>query len=222
MINRSSNKNTITGNMILMNPTGILMETSRGNSISDNNVTGNTVGVNILNHNDTEAIRPIENPGKYGGVSIKYRPNADLESIDVREAEVVESATKNIIYNNSLVGNGDNALDDGVNQWDNGTAGNHYDDHDEPAEGCRDRNRDGICDSIYRIPGGSAEDTKPLAPEDAVPPRFGSTGLGGTKMKLYQNSFVPGGKIDLKSDPAAQLLRLGRSCGSRSATWPCR
>lgn len=198
MINKSSNQNTITGNVILMNPSGILMEISRGNTITENNVTGNGIGVNIINHNDTEAIRPIDNPGKYGGVSIKYKPSTEVDTIDVRHADVVESATKNIIYNNSLVENGENALDDGVNQWDNGSLGNHYDDHDEPMEGCRDRNRDGICDSVYRIPGGSAEDTKPLAPEDAVPPRFGSTGLNGTRMKIYQNYFVPGGKIDLK------------------------
>jgi parallel beta-helix repeat protein len=47
-----------------------------------------------------------------------------------------------------------NAYDDGANHWDNNTIGNHYGDFDSPAEGCKDLDANGICDSSYAIPGG--------------------------------------------------------------------
>jgi len=51
-----------------------------------------------------------------------------------------------------------NAYDDALNQWDNGTVGNHYSNFD-----CTDADSNGICDSEYSIPGGESQDRYPLA-----------------------------------------------------------
>lgn len=195
-VERSSNRNLIEDNIIRFNKIGISLEASRGNNITRNLASNNSIGVKIANRNDTESIRPIENPGKYGGVSIKYKPNIDIESYDVRDKDL-SSYTTNTIYNNTLINNEVNAIDDGNNQWDNGTLGNHYSDFDEPEEGCRDRNRDGICDSAHEIEGGMSTDRHPLSPKDPLKARFMSK-KNGAYLGLDRMVFMPGERIDLE------------------------
>lgn len=195
-LERSSNRNLIEDNIIRFNQIGISVETSRGNNITRNLASNNSIGIKIANHNDTESISPIENPGKYGGVSIKYKPNSDIESYDVRDKDL-SSYTTNTIYNNTLIDNEKNAIDDGNNQWDNGTFGNHYSDFDEPEEGCRDRNRDGICDSAHEIEGGMSTDRHPLSPKDPMKARFMSK-RNGAYLGLDRMVFMPGEMIDLR------------------------
>lgn len=48
------------------------------------------------------------------------------------------------------------------NRWDDGVHGNHYDDFDEPAEGFRDADGDGIGEAGHAIAGGGAVDHAPL------------------------------------------------------------
>lgn len=195
-VERSSNRNLIEDNIIRFNQIGISLETSRGNNITGNVASNNSIGIKIANHTDTESIRPVENPGKYGGVSIKYRPNSDIESYDVRDRDL-SSYTTNTIYNNTLINNEENAIDDGNNQWDNGTLGNHYSDFDEPEEGCRDRNRDGICDSAHEIEGGMSTDRHPLSPKDPMKAKFMSK-KNGAYLGLDRMVFMPGEGIDLR------------------------
>jgi parallel beta-helix repeat protein len=90
----------------------------------------------------------------------------------------------NRIYLNSLVKNNISAYDGGSNQWyedvvaangikrlANGqeAVGNHYSDFNQPGQGCNDTNGDGICDSPYRIRGGSNVDNYPLTSGNAAP-----------------------------------------------------
>ena len=64
-----------------------------------------------------------------------------------------QSGSKNnIIYQNHFNENTVNARENGNNQWDNGTAGNYWDDYNEV-----DRNKDGIGDEVYRISGGGRD-----------------------------------------------------------------
>ena len=94
------------------------------------------------------------------------------------------SHTGNRIYMNSLVKNNISAYDGGSNNWyadtgaENGIAGlapaqravgNRYSDFNQPSQGCNDTNKDGICDSPYKISGGSNVDKYPLTSGDAVP-----------------------------------------------------
>lgn len=89
----------------------------------------------------------------------------------------------NRIYLNNLVKDNISAYDGGSNQWyqDAGTengivglapghraVGNYYSDFDQPGEGCSDTNVDGICDSPYKIRGGSNIDKYPLTSGNAV------------------------------------------------------
>jgi parallel beta-helix repeat protein len=63
----------------------------------------------------------------------------------------------NVLSNNRLYNNTEDAFDDGKNRWDDGAIGNYY-----ASFGCVDENNDTICDSIYHIPGGESLDALPL------------------------------------------------------------
>jgi parallel beta-helix repeat protein len=90
----------------------------------------------------------------------------------------------NNIYRNDLVKNNISAYDGGSNKWyedagtENGTAGlatgpkavgNRYSDFHQPGQGCNDTNVDRICDSPYKITGGSNVDKYPMTSGNAVP-----------------------------------------------------
>lgn len=55
----------------------------------------------------------------------------------------------------------ENAYDDAINQWDNGTSGNYYSDFV-----CSDSDGNGICDSEHAIPGCESVDRYPLSGMD--------------------------------------------------------
>ncbi len=90
----------------------------------------------------------------------------------------------NRIYQNNLVKNNISAYDGGSNKWyeDAGTengivglapghmaVGNRYSDFNQPVQGCNDTNKDGICDSPYKIAGGLNVDKYPLISGIAAP-----------------------------------------------------
>jgi nitrous oxidase accessory protein len=73
------------------------------------------------------------------------------------------SSNDNLIYENCILKSGNfSVYDNGKNRWDNGTIGNSYDDCDESSEGCKDLDKNGICDSRYRSRGGKSIDNYPL------------------------------------------------------------
>ena len=56
-----------------------------------------------------------------------------------------------------------NQMKPGHNRWDDGALGNHYSVFDEREEGFADDDGDGISERAFIIPGGSAQDHRPLS-----------------------------------------------------------
>lgn len=182
-----SDNNLVWGNNLSANWNGIYIETSRSNTIKSNNLTRNRMGINISNNNISES---ISSQGR--GVSIKYVSSSrQLTTYNIDENSINSPPGVNLIYQNNLQYNGQNAFDDGYNQWDNGKAGNHYSNYDAYEQGCTDRNRDGICDYSYSIPGGRNLDHLPKASPDAIL-SYKSRGLMGSELKIDQKTFLPG------------------------------
>jgi nitrous oxidase accessory protein len=187
-----SNNNQVWGNNVNTNGNGIFIDTSRGNTIKANNLTRNEMGINISNLNLSES---ITSTGK--GVSIKYGSSGQLTTFNINKNSTSSSSpSANLLYQNDLQDNDQNAFDDGYNQWDNEEAGNHYSDYDALEQGCRDRNRDGICDSSYNIPGGGNVDRRPKASPDAIL-NYKSTGIMGSELKIDQKTFRPGMNVNV-------------------------
>jgi nitrous oxidase accessory protein len=185
-----SNNNQIWGNNISTNWNGISIETSRSNAIKANNLTRNEMGINISNQNLSESIT-----AKGKGVSIKYGSSGQLTTFNINKNSS-SSPDVNLLYQNDLQDNHQNAFDDGYNQWDNGEAGNHYSDYDGREQGCKDRNRDGICDSSYNIPGGDNMDKLPKASPDAIL-SYKSKGIMGSELKIDHKTFLPGMDVNV-------------------------
>lgn len=190
-----SNGNQVWGNDIVMNLDGISIQTSRGNVVKANNLTMNKIGVNISNNNFSESIK-ASTSGNGKGVSIKYRPTSEATGYSINNKSTGSPDT-NLLYQNNFQDNERNAIDDGSNQWYNDKVGNYYSSYDAREEGCKDRNRDGICDSGYSIPSGRSVDKFPKASIDAIL-SYKSEGLMGSELKIDHKTYLPDSDIDVK------------------------
>ncbi len=210
----------ISRNEVERNEVGVYLETSYGNEISYNRITENGEGIHMARNNLSESITESDT----GGVSIKYQPKTETSTSTLKVSEIgfAGAYKDNLIYGNELLENGQNAYDDGDNLWYDGKRGNHYDDFDAIEEGCRDRNRDGVCDSSREIPGGSSIDKYPVASEDAIR-RYRSVS-DDFELILYRSVFSPGGEIPLGFKAAenftgrADLIAAGPGSGSGSGS----
>jgi nitrous oxidase accessory protein len=187
-----SDNNRIWGNYAGMNWNGIAIETSRGNTINANNLSGNKMGINISNINLRESIT-----AKGKSVSIKYVSSSRSTTYNIDKNSTSLNSGSNILYQNNLQDNDQSAFDDGYNQWDNDKAGNHFSNYDAREQGCKDRNRDGICDSGYSIPGGHNVDRLPKASSDAIL-SYRSIGLRGSELKMEKINYVPGSDVNVE------------------------
>ncbi|HPJ30028.1 MAG TPA: NosD domain-containing protein [Methanothrix sp.] len=185
----------IRNNSVQGNGVGIYLETSWENEISFNRISDNGLGVRAIKINVSESITESD----AGGVSIKYTPknapNSESSAVEVSEIGFSGAARENRIFGNELLNNDQSADDDGDNLWSDGATGNHYDDFDSIEEGCRDRDRDGVCDSPRTIPGGFSVDQHPVASEDAIL-KYGAKS-GDFELFLYRSTFSPGAEIEL-------------------------
>lgn len=140
---------------VIVYPAGILLEESSNN---------NTINSNIIANNDGCGIKIWES-------NANYITNNYLEENYIG-IHINSNSYPNYIAGNHLLNNVEyNARDEYLkggnqNQWyvksDNLTIGNEYGDFNEPSEGCRDSDEDGICDFAYEIPGGNAIDKFPM------------------------------------------------------------
>ena len=173
------------------NDVGVYLEASYGNEILSNQIYENGEGIHMARNNVSESITASDT----GGVSIKYTPKTETSTLEVSKIGFAGAYQDNVVSGNELLNNGQNAYDDGDNLWYDGETGNHYDDFDAIDEGCVDRDRDGVCDLLREIPGGSSVDEYPVASEDAIR-RYRSVS-GDFELILYQSIFYPGEKIPL-------------------------
>ncbi len=183
----SSINNILDGNSIRGNRDGIYMELSRANTVRSNEISGNLYGIYIYNNNDSGSI--ISNGKGSKRVSIKYHPVEENSNHDV--SKIDPNFSSNRIYKNNLTDNEENAYDNGFNHWDNGSVGNSYSDFNSRYQGCTDRNKDGICDSSYKVPGRSNEDHFPKASKDALL-IYRSVGFKGWELRMFRFTFSPG------------------------------
>ncbi|MCX6674477.1 MAG: right-handed parallel beta-helix repeat-containing protein [Methanothrix sp.] len=187
-----SNNNQVWGNYASMNGNGISMQTSRGNTINANNLTRNKMGINISNINFSDSIT-----AKGKAVSIKYVSSSLSTTYNIDRNSTSSSPGSNLLYQNYLQDNDQNAFDDGYNQWDNNKAGNHYSNYDAREQGCKDRNRDGICDVGFSIAGGHNVDRLPQASQNAIL-SYRSTELAGAELKMEQRTYLPDSDVNVE------------------------
>jgi parallel beta-helix repeat protein len=122
----------------------------------------------ILVLSDECVIRKNDASNNYIGIHLVGSKNCTVQgnvaSGNLEYGLRLDGCSGNMIYENEMMKNFlGNAFDNGTNFWDDGAVGNRYGDFDDPDEGCRDEDGDGLCDSSREIPGGSNRDRFPIA-----------------------------------------------------------
>jgi len=162
-------KNTYNGQIIdnncsNNNEIGILLWDSENYTISGNTVNNNqNYGILILDSNNNTISGNTVNNNQDSGICIirgvTNKVTGNTVNYNIIRGIYLDSTYDNRVYNNKFVGNGINAVDDGmINQWDNGIIGNYWDDYTGI-----DKNDNGIGDTPYIIPGtAGSEDNFPI------------------------------------------------------------
>jgi parallel beta-helix repeat protein len=115
---------------------------------------------------DNDIVSNILYNNSFGGIDLKDNASgnmlADNRIINntFTGLTIMDNSSRNIVFSNYLLKNiKHDAYDSGIsNIWDNGTFGNYFSEF-----ACEDKDRNGICDSPFGIPGGSGVDRYPLA-----------------------------------------------------------
>ncbi|MEA2054528.1 MAG: NosD domain-containing protein [Candidatus Thermoplasmatota archaeon] len=180
----NSANNTLINNLVWRNADGIMIfSSSDNNDIINNNISNNGFGLYLYYADENEIFRNNISSNADDGISITYSSFNIISENNIssnnasynnnKGVDISSSSNNNIFFHNNLIENNINAMDEGVNTWDNGypSGGNYWDDFDEPSEGAYDNNSDGIIDTPYSIPGGSNSDRYPfITPVDRIPP----------------------------------------------------
>ncbi|MBU1317778.1 MAG: right-handed parallel beta-helix repeat-containing protein [candidate division Zixibacteria bacterium] len=155
---------TIKDNEFLQNTRGICLDGS-SNYIQRNMLSYNDVGIflgggssgNVINSNSIEMC-------DYGIVIEPYAVSNSITENTISFASVyglhvMPEATDNQIFHNDFLSNGESAIDEGDNTWDDGypSGGNYWLGYTG-----EDGDDDGIGDVPYSIPGGDNSDPYPL------------------------------------------------------------
>jgi parallel beta-helix repeat protein len=156
IINGNGSENIITIRAVYVNITGftiqngqnsgLLIENSKNFRIYKNIIENNSIGIKIISSiNSKISNNTIVNNSDYG--------------IYITNTQVPLNFSKyNTIFHNNLIGNKNNVFDCGEkNNWTYKKQGNFYDDYNGI-----DRDKNGIGDNSYLIPGGESKDNYPL------------------------------------------------------------
>lgn len=164
-VRANANNNMIFNNELADNTEGIDLYYFVNNSIIGNYAHSNTVyGIFINLYSDGNIVtRNICTENRYG---IRFK-SVSYNEIFLNRLENNEKglypccgSNDNIIYKNTLIGNTENATDGLINSWDNGAAGNYWDDYTKLYPNAK---KVGDHWSIpYHIPGGDNNDNFPL------------------------------------------------------------
>jgi len=171
-------QNRIEGNHLTDQRIGIHLERSNENHLLGNEIQNSSEYGMALGATRTSTLQVVRSDGNVlsGNKLIKNKVNAfdgttqpvTREAIAQRlEKTGVPGMPASMLSNpgmkKRLIDSIHKTQQMGENQWHDGTKGNHYDDFDEPSEGFKDTNGDGVCEEPYSIPGGSAVDPHALA-----------------------------------------------------------
>ncbi len=169
------NHNEIRTNAVADNRIGLAVESSNDNRIAENTISGNAdfgirVAVsylisspssnNLLVLNDLSGSPTLafDNSGRRLTVKDLIPIIDTIAWPDEVKAQMKASKQLQQVMLQSFV----DQLKPASNNWDDGSFGNHYEDFDEPSEGFRDKNGDGIGEKPRAIAGGSSLDHFPL------------------------------------------------------------
>jgi nitrous oxidase accessory protein len=158
----NSSNNTIAKNQGNSSLTGLSLCYSSFNSITSNNFSynqGDGISLNYSKNNTVESNEVSYNGGR--GFALDSSDNNSLlyntASYNRASGLYLHNSNNNQIYQNNFINNTVyNVFDDGLNRWGDSWMGNYYSDIN-----CTDSNDDRVCDSPYRIPGGSNTDAFP-------------------------------------------------------------
>ncbi|TFH47453.1 MAG: hypothetical protein E4G94_00010, partial [ANME-2 cluster archaeon] len=161
-----SNNNTLNGNIIFNNSNGIYLESSTQNVVSKNNIINHYIGIDLygseFNTITDNVVKLNTTLSNWAGIQISSSSNNTIYGNNITNynwgiyiSPPSSTFSNNLIYQNNL-GNNENALDLVYNQWDNDIIGNHWDNFDEPFEGCLDIDNNDICDLPFKIPNSSS------------------------------------------------------------------
>ena len=159
-----SNNNTVMDNIASTNNgCAILLYASVDNRLINNDVSNSFQGIFMYtSSNDNMVSGNTASGNRQGGIYVEGDNNTITGNTASNNDDfgiALESSSSNTLYHNNLDGNtNNNAYDDGTNQWDSGSEGNHYGDDYTGT----DSDGDGIGDTPYTIPGGSSVDRYPL------------------------------------------------------------
>jgi parallel beta-helix repeat protein len=176
-LDSTSSKNLIEANRLLRNRDGLRLQGSFDNTIRTNLVGDNSAhGIIIDARIGAAALRPSSgnlvvgnamtgNPVNAFDSSDQVADLADIEvMIDamplpdaVRDQFKADPRIRQMMIDQMMA-----QYQPGTNRWDDGALGNHFDDFDDPAEGFRDDDGDGVGEVAHPIPGGGMVDHFPL------------------------------------------------------------
>lgn len=215
--------NTIQSNTITSNrKDGMYLSADDNNTISSNTLSFNRLaGIRLYNStNDYIYTNEINNNTQYG-IYLDF------------------FAISNVIYNNFLHYNGDNAIDKSLNRnrWNitktlgtniiggGNLSGNYWDDYDEISEGALDSNADGIADSPYTI---YTVNTDKGALLDTIDPSIGtpqmtpsSQTLGkytNLSVTITDNTFITGVYLNVIT-PSGVLSNVSITANKTGSTY---
>ncbi len=161
---------------------------------------------------------------------------------DNQHGAALTDSQSNRLCCNSFIGNDFNAWDNlGGNPWDNGEAGNFWDDYEERYPGAHEVDDTGIWDTPYEINGGMTQDGYPLIevpfqvevsqPAEGASFPFGAEFILGVELKNASPLMLEDISIFLSPGDNAQITAAGSPVqwietlagnGTVSVTWPLK
>ena len=171
-----SSNNTISNCDFSNNLYGLFLFNSSYNIIENNTANNNTHGVNPFSGGWPSTgisiiglyniIRSNNVSNNLIGIFLYRSTGNTIEDNTISENNIsgvyVDISSDNTIYHNNFIGNTQNAFDNGINTWDDGTKGNYWGDYKEKYPDAKKVCCKGIWDTPYDIPGGENKDRYPL------------------------------------------------------------
>ncbi len=218
----SCSVNTITNCTLSYNQNGVFLHTSQANIISDCNISNSDVGIKIRSSSENF----INNCSLFynlHGISFLESANTTVVNCSILLNSyygmlLTDFSNDNNLYHNNFIANTHHAEDRCINDWDDGSIGNYWDDYIGV-----DANGDGIGDTPYYLPGGINQDRYPLVSPWGFPPPlviFVTPENGTMNISISPQIIVKFDKeMNETSSQQAFTLETGGICVPGNFTW---